>query len=247
MKLQMLSFEGDKILERKLKEASNYRDNAHIYTATFGIVRLILSELSPIDLDGNSKLTIVTNVEQQMIGNLGYNCDKFFKVSFFNLDRDTSCKLYQFKEYDYNFQMFIAALLLDMLKYIDDKNGGKNQLSQKREYIMERLKNCSFQKDILLEKFSKVSPNKKYSSKVYQCLSQSIGEGIKAEVIDRASNEIVVSKWLTEIPGYIDRVSLIHRTFWNQNRFYIEFGKTEPRKTSYIDSGVNGDYLETEY
>lgn len=111
MKLQMLSFEGDRILDGKIKETSNYCDNAHIYTATFGITRLIISELSPIDLDGNSKLTIVANVEQQMTGNPGYNCDKFFKVSFFNLD-----------------------------------------------------------------------PNKKYRSKVYQCLSQSIGEGIKAEV-----------------------------------------------------------------
>lgn len=65
MKLQSLSFQGDRILDRRIKEASNYCDNSHIYAATFGISQLILSELSPIDLDGYAGLSIIANVEQQ--------------------------------------------------------------------------------------------------------------------------------------------------------------------------------------
>ena len=45
MKLQMLSFRGDNILDRRIKEASNYCDNSHIYAATFGVCRIVLAEL----------------------------------------------------------------------------------------------------------------------------------------------------------------------------------------------------------
>ena len=57
-KLQMLSFEDDDIIDRRIKEESNYCDVAHLYVATYGICQVILQELSPIDLDGNGRLTI---------------------------------------------------------------------------------------------------------------------------------------------------------------------------------------------
>ena len=82
MKLQMLSFRGDNILDRRIKEASNYCDNSHIYAATFGVCRIVLAELSPIDLDGHKMLSIIANVEQQITGKPGYNYDTFFKESF---------------------------------------------------------------------------------------------------------------------------------------------------------------------
>lgn len=66
-KLQMLSFEDDDIIDRRIKEESNYCDVAHLYVATYGICQVILQELSPIDLDGNGRLTITANVEKQNV------------------------------------------------------------------------------------------------------------------------------------------------------------------------------------
>lgn len=235
MNLQFLSFDGDKILDRRIKEESNYCDNSHIYAATFGIAQLILSELSPIDLDGNSKLTVIANIEQQMIGKPGYNRDTFFKVSYFNLDSDTSQALYRFKKFNEDFQVYISNLLLDILVQIDTENGGENNLSQRRAGIMENLRGCGFQKEIPLEKFSKVSKNKKYKAMVYRVLSQSIGEAVKTELVERSSDKVIVSRYMTEIPGTVLRTKSISRTFWDSNRFYVVFGKGEQQTTSYIE------------
>lgn len=235
MKLQMLSFEGDKILDRKIKEASNYCDNSHLYTATFGLAQLVLSELSPIDLDGHERLTVIANVEQPMIGNPGYNRDAFFKVSYYNLDNEASHALYQFKCFDKDFQIYVANLLLDILSQIDTKNGRENHLAERRDNILERLCDCGFHKELLLEKFSKSSKNRKYKAMVYQCLGQDIGEAIKVNLVNCSFGEIVASEWITEIPGTIQRARLISQTFWNDNKFNVVFGKREPKTIKYIE------------
>lgn len=235
MKLQMLSFEGDKILDRKIKEASNYCDNSHLYTATFGIAQLVLSELSPIDLDGHERLTVIANVEQSMVGKLGYNCDAYFKISYYNLDNEVSRALYQFKHFDRDFQIYTANLLLDILSQIDTINGGKNHLAERRKNILERLRDCGFHKELLLEKHSKSSKNRKYKAMVYQCLGQDIGEAIKVNLVNCASGETVASEWITEIPGTIQRARLISQTFWNDNKFNVVFGKREPKAIKYIE------------
>lgn len=235
MKLQMLSFEGDKILDRKIKEASNYCDNSHLYTATFGIAQLVLSELSPIDLDGHERLTVISNAEQPIIGNLGYNRDAYFKISYYNLDNEISRALYQFKHFDRDFQIYTANLLLDILSQIDTENGGENHLAERRDNILERLRDCDFHKELLLEKHSKSSKNRKYKAMVYQCLGQDIGEAIKVNLVDCSSSETVASKWITEIPSTIQRARLISKTFWNDGKFNVVFGNREPKTIKYIE------------
>ena len=66
-KLKILSFEDDYIIAQRIKEESNYCDVAHLYVATYGICQVVLQELSPIDLDGNGRLTIFANVEKQKV------------------------------------------------------------------------------------------------------------------------------------------------------------------------------------
>lgn len=63
----MLSFEDDDIVAQRIKEGSNYCDVAHLYVATYGVCQVILQELSPINLDGNGRLTICANVENGMM------------------------------------------------------------------------------------------------------------------------------------------------------------------------------------
>ena len=52
---------------------------------------------------------------------------------------------------------------------------GGARLSERRDERQDRLArlcDCRFQKEVLLKKFSKISPNKKYEAMVYQCLGQ---------------------------------------------------------------------------
>lgn len=237
MRLQMLSFRGDAILDQRIKENTNYCDTSHIYAATFGICRIVLAELSPIDLDGNGRLTVIANVEQQMTGEPGYNCDPSFKVSFYNLDSDVSRTLYQFKKFDEEFQQYVSGLLLDILVEIDETHGGKNHLSERREDILARLRACGFQREVLLEKFSKISRNRKYRAMVYQCLGQGFGDAVKVKIVNCSTEEVMISKWMTEIPCTIYSTEQIYKTYWDGDRFYLVRGKKEPRLTLYTEVG----------
>lgn len=233
MKLKMLSFEGDKILDDEIKRSSNYCDNSHIYTLTFGICALVLSEISPIDLDGCSRLTLRANVKQQVTGGYGYHRDAYFKISYYNLDEKTSRELYQFTSTGTELWAYITDVLLNVLSEIDAKNGGKNDLSNRRHEIAENLRKCRFYKETLLQKFSKT--NGKYKASVYKCLGSDIGEVIKVSIINRRTDEPIISENVTVIPGTIQIAELISKTFWEENRFYIIFGKRDPKLIKYIE------------
>ena len=123
MNLKFLSVSGDRILDRRIREASNYCDGGHLFRMTAGIARLVLAELSPINLDGHETFTVCANVDQPLTGKPGYNVDPFFKVSFYNLDRETSQALYRFQEADAAFSLYAAGLLLDILAEADQAGG----------------------------------------------------------------------------------------------------------------------------
>lgn len=221
-KLTMLSFEDDDIIKRELREATNYCDVAHLHAATFGIAQLVLSELSPIDLDGYSRLTVCANVEQPvMSGKLGYNRHEWAKVSVYELCRETSKKLYGFNKFDNEFCFFVANLLMDILIEIDELNGGKNQLKYKKEIVLSNLVQCGFRKEIPIKRLCKFTADKKYQGVVLRCLSQRGGEPIKATIVKRASNEIIASKWLTDEVCEMTADHLFERAFWQDNKFHV--------------------------
>lgn len=58
---------------------------------------------------------------------------------------------------------------------------------------------------------------------VYRCFSQDIGEAIRVDMIKASSGETIASQWMTPIPGYINRVSMIQKAYWEENRFYLLF------------------------
>lgn len=235
MILQQLYFCGDKVWDRRLKEVSNFRDTSHIHSATFATAQLVLSELWPIELDGHGMLSICLNIEQQMQGRLGYNRDDYSKVSFFNLDNEASQALYNFKKFDVEFQKYVAGLLLDILVEIDGQYEGRNCLAQRREEILSRLIKCEFQKELLLEKASKMSKDRKYKAMVYLCLNQRIGEAIRVDLLERSTGEVVASKWMTPIPGYVLRGRSIQQAYWEGDRFSLVMWKRAPHLTSYIE------------
>ncbi|MCM1092334.1 MAG: hypothetical protein NC421_00085 [Lachnospiraceae bacterium] len=228
-KLQMLSFEDDDIIARRIKEESNYCDVAHLYVATYGICQVILQELSPIDLDGNSRLTICANVEKQNVTPGYKNWKGVFNVSTYDLDRDTSRRLYEFKEFGEEFVEYVANLVLDILTEIDEANGSNNRLAQRRGEIMQNLRDCGFEKKILLERYSKLSRDRKHRAMVYNCFGQKMGDALKVEIVNTATGEVVASKWDDELPRCADsRKSAINKTGWDGETFWVYIGRPEP-------------------
>ncbi|MCM1142177.1 MAG: hypothetical protein NC453_26705 [Muribaculum sp.] len=228
-KLQMLSFEDDNIIARRIKEESNYCDVAHLYVATYGICQVVLLELSPIDLDGNGRLTICANIEKQNVSPGYKNWKGVSNVSTYDLDFDTSIRLYEFKEFGREFIEYVANLVLDVLTEIDEANGGKNRLVQRRGEIMQNLHDCGFEKKILLQRYSKLSSDRKYRALVYNCFGQNIGDALKVEIINTTNREIVASKWDEGLPRCADsRKSAINNTGWDGDTFRVSIGRPVP-------------------
>lgn len=228
-KLQMLSFEDDDIVAQRIKKESNYCDVAHLYVATYGICQVILQELSPIDLDGNGRLTICANVEKQNVTPGYKNWEGSFGVSTYDLDHDISRRLYGFKEFGEEFVEYVAYLMLDILTEIDEINGGKNRLAQRREDIMQNLRGCGFEKKILLERYSKLSRDRKHRALVYNCFGQKIGDALKVEIVSTVTGEIVASKWDEDLPRCAySRKSVINKTVWDGDTFRVYIGRPHP-------------------
>lgn len=229
VKLQMLSFEDDFILDRRIREESNYCDVTHLYVATYGICQVILHEMSPIDLDGNSRLTICANVEKQNVTPGYKNWKGTFNVSTYDLDRDTSRRLYEFKEFGEEFVEYVANLVLEVLTEIDEINGGNNRLAQRRGEIMQNLRDCGFEKKILLERYSKLSRDRKHRAMVYNCFGQKMGDALKVEIVSTATGEVVASEWDKDLPRCADsRKSAINKTGWDGDTFWVYIGRPEP-------------------
>ena len=228
-KLQMLSFEDDDIIAQRIKKASNYCDVAHLYVATYGICQVILQELSPIDLDGNGRLTICANVEKQNVIPGYKNWKGTFNVSTYDLDHDTSRRLYEFKKFDNEFVEDVAKIVLDVLTEIDGINGGKNHLAQRRGEIMHNLRDCGFEKKILLERYSKFSRDRKHRALVYNCFGQKIGDALKVEIVSMITGKVVASKWDDGLPRCADsRKSAINKTGWDDDAFRVTIGRPQP-------------------
>ncbi|WP_417189111.1 hypothetical protein [Bacteroides sp.] len=240
-KLQMLSFIDDDILERRIREESNYCDVAHLYVATYGICQVILLELWPLDLDGNGRLTLCANVENPNKIDGYFNWKGAFNVSTYNLPLDVSRRLYEFKKFDDEFVEYVANLVLDVLTEIDEINGGKNRLTQRRDEILQKLRNCGFQKKILLERYSKLSRDRKHRALVYSCFGQSVGDALKVEIENVATSEVVVSKWIDEeLPcSLFQHKSCINKTRWDGDKFCVSKGRPEPWDTIEVELPAN--------
>lgn len=221
MKLDYLCFAGDLIWDRRIREESNYSDSSHIFAATHAVTQLILHEISPCDLDGNSKLTIDLNIDQEMRGRPGYNCDRNFKVSFYNLDRETSLRLYAHKTFDLAFQRDVAGLLLDVLTEIDRQNKGRAGIAERREAIIKALEACHYRREIPLDKFSKYSRDRARRALLCRHISQDIGEGIRCDLLDVKTGGVLNSQWITPIPGTVDQTRRIQKTCWDGDTFKV--------------------------
>lgn len=235
MKLRTLCFRGDSVLEKKEKEKSNYC-MVNLYAATFGIAQFILTELMPVDLDGCGQLTIRANVEKEMMGWPGYNPVPQMGVSWYNLDIETSRKLYDLKrfskafseELSNEFEQFVAGIIMDVLEEIDHAHGDINRLAERRDDILNKMRECGCEKEILLEKYSKLRRDRKYRAMVYRCIGHGIGDAIRVDLVNCATDEVIVSRWLEELPHNIDMAGAVTKTAWNGNAFNVTFYRRDP-------------------
>ena len=243
MKLKTLCFEGDCALEKREKEKSNYC-YVNLYAVTFGIAQFILTELQPIDLDGCGKLTICANVEpQNETYEPGYHIAPELGVSWYNLDIETSCKLYELKrfseELSNEFENYVANIIMDILVEIDRVQGGKNSLAERRNDILERMRKCGCEKKILLEKYSKLRRDKKYRAMVYRCIGHGIGDAIRVDLVNCVTEEVVVSRWLEELPHTIDMAGAVTKTAWDGNEFKVTLYKRNPSWVETVEMPEN--------
>ena len=244
MKLKTLCFEGDCALEKREKEKSNYC-YVNLYAVTFGIAQFILTELQPIDLDGCGKLTICANVEpQNETYEPGYHIAPELGVSWYNLDIETSCKLYELKrfseELSNEFENYVANIIMDILVEIDRVQGGKNSLTERSNDILVRMRECGCEKEILLEKYSKLSRDRKYRAMVYRCIGHGIGDAIRVDLVNCATREVVVSKWLhDELPNTIDMAGAVTKTAWDGDAFNVTFYRRSPSWTETVELPEN--------
>lgn len=231
MKLRALRFGNDSILDKKEKEKSNYC-LVSLYATTFGIAQFVLSELMPIDLNGCRQLTIRANVEQEMMGRPGYNPVPEMGVSWYNLDYETSRKLYDLKrfskafseELSNEFEQFVANIIMDVLVEIDQAHGGRNRLAERRDDILNKMRECGCKKEILLEKYSKLRRDRKYKAKVYRCIGHGIGDAIRVDLVNCKTDDIVVSEWLDDLPHNVEMAGAVTRTGWDGDAFNVTFG-----------------------
>lgn len=215
MKLHTLCFEGDHALEKREKEKSNYC-YVNLYAVTFGIAQFILTELQPIDLDGCGKLTICANVKPQNEAyEPGYHTSPELGVSWW-------------EELSNEFENYVANIIMDILVEIDHMQGGKNSLAEWRNDILERMRECGCEKEILLEKYSKLRRDKKYRAMVYRCIGHGIGDAIRVDLVNCVTEEVVVSRWLEELPHTIDMAGAVTKTAWDGNTFNVTLYKRSP-------------------
>lgn len=238
MKLHTLCFEGDYALEKREKEKSNYC-YVNLYAVTFGIAQFILTELQPIDLDGCGKLTICANVEpQNETYEPGYHIAPELGVSWYNLDIETSCKLYELKrfseELSNEFENYVANIIMDILVEIDRVQGGKNSLTERSNDILVRMRECGCEKEILLEKYSKLRRDRKYRAMVYRCIGHGTGDAIRVDLVNCSTNEVIVSKWLEELPHTIDMAGAVTKTAWDGDAFKVTLYRRYPSWTETV-------------
>ncbi len=247
MKLQTLCFEGDYTLEKREKEKSNYC-YVNLYATTFGIAQYILTELQPIDLDGCGKLTVCANVEpQNETYEPGYHTSPELGVSWYNLDIETSRKLYSLKrfskafgeELSNEFENYVANIIIDILVEVDHMQGGKNSLAERRNDILERMRECGCEKEILLEKYSKLRRDRKYRAMVYRCIGHGIGDAIRVDLVNCATEEVIVSRWLEELPHTIDMAGAVTKTAWDGNEFKVTLYKRNPSWVETVEMPEN--------
>ena len=238
MKLRTLSFEGDSILDKKEKEKSNYY-LVSLNATTFGIAQFILTELMPIDLNGCGRLTICANVEQEMDGRPGYTSIPEMGVSWYNLDHETSRRLYDLKrfskafskELSNEFEQFVANIIMDVLVEIDRTHGGRNRLAERRDDILNKMRECGCKKEILLKKSSNPRRDRKYKAKVYRCIGHGIGDAIRVDLVNCKTDDIVVSEWLDDLPHNVEMAGAVTRTSWNGDAFNVTFGRYDWTET----------------
>ena len=238
MKLKTLCFEGDCALEKREKEKSNYC-YVNLYAVTFGIAQFILTELQPSDLDGCGKLTICANVEpQNETYEPGYHIAPELGVSWYNLDIETSCKLYELKrfseELSNEFENYVANIIMDILVEIDRVQGGKNSLTERSNDILVRMRECGCEKEILLEKYSKLRRDRKYRAMVYRCIGHGTGDAIRVDLVNCSTNEVIVSKWLEELPHTIDMAGAVTKTAWDGDAFKVTLYRRYPSWTETV-------------
>lgn len=90
------------------------------------------------------------------------------------------------------------------------------------------MQECGCEKEILLEKHSKLRRDRKYRAMVYRCIGHGIGDAIRVDLIRCATDEVVVSQWMEDLPHTIDMTGAVSKTAWDGDDFNVTFYRRSP-------------------
>ena len=75
---------------------------------------------------------------------------------------------------------------------------------------------------------------------VYRCIGHGIGDAIRVDLVNCATREVVVSKWLhDELPNTIDMAGAVTNTAWDGDAFNVTFYRRSPRWTETVELPEN--------
>jgi len=165
-----------------------------------------------MDLDGSIKLTIkfAEKPENEAI----YNCDKYFRVSWYYVSPDNIQKNMTGRHRD----LFYVNLLGNILKDIAKINECDDSMIQMIDETVDKVIGHEFTLVYAVKKLTKTSKDRRYKATVLRNLSQS---GEKWQVKICAKDGSVLCADLSRDYTYVSKESLYHKVEWQEGQFII--------------------------
>lgn len=207
MKLNQLSIEGNAEHEKKNNTMS-------IRAMTYYITEIFMHFLLKIDLDGSGKLVIYfydrPDLEPQ------YECDKYFHVSWYNVDKSVIDKFAQLEKGEYD--EFFLNIVVDVCKYIALSNN-REELIEVIEQAAIKVRECNFELELLQKKLSKLSDNRRYKANVYRNVNRQgeIWYVVAEDKINKTSTRYEIMNSYSSI----SKTELFKKSYWEDEKFIL--------------------------
>ena len=69
---------------------------------------------------------------------------------------------------------------------------------------------------------------------VYRCIGHGTGDAIRVDLVNCSTNEVIVSKWLEELPHTIDMAGAVTKTAWDGDAFKVTLYRRYPSWTETV-------------
>jgi hypothetical protein len=78
-----------------------------------------------------------------------------------------------------------------------------------------------FSLDIPVKKLQKTTKDKKWKIEIHRILNANVGEAWKCIVINKKDSSLLMEKWITKVPGYLDRTDFFKKAEIQEDTYII--------------------------